>query len=101
MAGPRPPDGRGAHRHVNRRSDMSPTFARLLLAAALAVAPAAPAHAATWESPVALSDTVAGTENLQLVAGSDGRVLAVWSFRLGSGVFGVEAASRRPDGRWG
>lgn len=80
---------------------MSTTYTRFLLAAALAVALAAPARAATWDPPVALSDTVANTENLQLVAGSDGRVLAVWSFRLGSGVFGVEAASRRPDGRWG
>ena len=28
-------------------------------------------------------------------------MLAVWSYRLGSGVSGVDAVSRRPDGRWG
>jgi YD repeat-containing protein len=81
---------------------MSATIARTVIAVAAAVGiMAAPSQAATWEAPVTLSDTVAGTEGLQLVAGSDGRVLAVWGYRLGSGVFGVEAASRRPDGRWG
>jgi hypothetical protein len=72
-----------------------------LALASVTVAPAAPAVAQVWESPVALSDTVATTENVQLVRGSDGRVLALWSFRLASGITGVEAASRRPDGVWG
>jgi hypothetical protein len=68
----------------------------------LAIAMAASAHAATWESPVALSDSVADTDSLQLVAGSDGRVLVVWHYRLATGVSGVDAVSRRPDdGRWG
>ena len=51
--------------------------------------------------PIQLSDTVANTDGVQLVGGTDGRVLAVWSYRLGSGVSGVDAVSRRPDGRWG
>ena len=80
---------------------MSATFARLFVAGALAAALAAPASAATWGPPVPLSDTVASTEGVQLVEGSDGRVLAVWSYRLASGVSGVEAMSLRPDGRWG
>ena len=80
---------------------MLATFVRSLLAGALAAALAAPSSAATWGPPVPLSDTVATTEGVQLVAGADGRVLAVWSYRLGNGVWGVEAASRRPDGRWG
>jgi hypothetical protein len=80
---------------------MSTTVVRVLLAAALAGALAAPSSAATWGPPIPLSDTVAGTDSVQLVAGSDGRVLAVWSYRLGNGVFGVDAVSRRPDGRWG
>ena len=80
---------------------MFATFVRSLLAGALAAALAAPSSAATWGPPVPLSDTVATTEGVQLVAGADGRVLAVWSYRLGNGVWGVEAASRRPDGRWG
>jgi hypothetical protein len=73
-------------------------------AIALAIATtlgAASAPAQTWDAPVALSDTVANTENVQLVAGSDGRVLAVWSYRLASATSGVEAISRRPDGIWG
>ena len=80
---------------------MSTTLVRFLLAAALAAALAAPSSAATWGPPIPLSDTVAGTDSVQLVAGSDGRVLAVWSYRLGNGVSGVDAVSRRPDGRWG
>jgi hypothetical protein len=80
---------------------MSATFVRLCVAGALAAGLAAPSAAATWGPPIQLSDTVASTEGVQLVAGSDGRVLAVWNYRLGSGVFGVEATSLRPDGRWG
>ena len=80
---------------------MSATLVRFLVAGALAAALAAPSSAATWGAPIPLSDTVASTEGIQLVAGSDGRVLAVWDYRLGSGVFGVEAMSLRPDGRWG
>jgi hypothetical protein len=80
---------------------MSATFVRLFVAAAIAAALAAPSPAATWSPPVQLSDTVASTEGVQLVESSDGRVLAVWSYRLGSGVFGVDAMSLRPDGRWG
>jgi hypothetical protein len=60
-----------------------------------------PAGAAPWEPPARLSQPYAGIDSLQLVAGSDGRVLAVWSFRSASGLSGVEAVSRRPDGRWG
>jgi hypothetical protein len=71
----------------------------LLVLAVFAVA--APARAATWEPPIVLSDVVAGTDDVQLLAGSDGRVLAVWSYRLGNGTSGVEAVSRRPDGMWG
>jgi hypothetical protein len=80
---------------------MSATFVRLCVAGALAAALAAPSAAATWGPPIQLSDTVASTDRVQLVHGSDGRVLAVWSYRLGSGVFGVEATSLRPDGRRG
>ena len=80
---------------------MSTTLVRLLLAAALAAALAAPSSAATWGPPIQLSDTVANTDGVHLVGGTDGRVLAVWSYRLGSGVSGVDAVSRRPDGRWG
>jgi hypothetical protein len=80
---------------------MFATFVRVLIAGALAAVLAAPSSAATWSAPIPLSDTVASTEGVQLVAGSDGRVLTVWSYRLASGVFGVEAMSLRPDGRWG
>jgi hypothetical protein len=80
---------------------MSATLVRFLLAAALAAALAAPSSAATWGPPIQLSDTVASTDGIQLVGGSDGRVLTVWSYRLGSGVFGVDAMSLLPDGRWG
>ncbi|HEX5900207.1 MAG TPA: hypothetical protein VFY32_12465, partial [Solirubrobacteraceae bacterium] len=80
---------------------MSAILVRLLVGGALAAALGAPSSAATWGPPVPLSNAVAMTEGLQLVAGSDGRVLAVWTYRLGNGVWGVEAASRRPDGRWG
>jgi hypothetical protein len=78
------------------------TLTRLIVAlvAALSVI-VAPAGAATWEPPVRLSQPYADTDGLQLVAGSDGRVLVVWSFRSASGLSGVEAVSRRPDGRWG
>jgi hypothetical protein len=79
------------------RTTLTTTVA-LAIAATLG---AATASAQTWEAPVALSDTVANTENVQLVAGSDGRVLTVWSYRLASGTSGVEAVSRRPDGIWG
>jgi hypothetical protein len=72
----------------------------VMLAVAAAGAIAAPASAATWEPPVALSNPVTSTDGLQLAAGSDGRVLAVWSYRSGVNS-GVAAASRRPDGRWG
>src|SRR5690349_3634351 len=85
----------------NRRFDMFATFVRVLIAGALAAALAAPAPAATWGPPMPLSDTVATTDGVQLVAGSDGRVLTVWDYRLGSGASGVEAISLRPDGRWG
>ena len=80
---------------------MSATLVRFLVAGALAAALAAPSSAATWGPQVQLSDTVAGTEGIELIKGSDGRVLTVWSYRLGSGVFGVDAMSLRPDGRWG
>src|SRR6266545_5921649 len=90
------PSGRSVT--VERRSVMRTAIVRSLLVTALAVALAAPASAATWGPLVRLSDTVASTENVQLVTGSDGRVLAVWTYRLGNGVFGVEAVSRRPDG---
>jgi hypothetical protein len=80
---------------------MSATLVRFLVAGALAAALAAPSSAATWSPPVQLSDTVASIDGVQLVEGSDGRVLAVWTYRLGSGVSGVDAVSRRPDGRWG
>jgi hypothetical protein len=72
----------------------------LLVLAAIAAVPGG-ARAATWDAPVALSDSVAFTDDIQLVRGSDGRVLAVWDFGLGSGIRGAEAASRLPDGRWG
>jgi hypothetical protein len=77
------------------------SFACVLVAAAATVVLAGFAHAATWTPTTALSDAVAGTDDVQLVAGSDDRVLAVWDFRLGTGVRCVEAVSRRPDGRWG
>jgi hypothetical protein len=77
------------------------SFACVLVAAAATVVLAGSARAATWTPTTALSDAVAGTDDVQLVAGSDGRVLVVWDFRLGTGVRGVEAVSRRPDGRWG
>src|SRR5690349_24245292 len=80
---------------------MAATLVRFLVAGALVAALAAPASAATWGPQVPLSDTIASTEGVQLVQGSDGRVLAVWSYRLASGVFGVDARSLRPDGRWG
>ena len=80
---------------------MRKTWMTALAIALAATVGAATAPAQTWEAPVALSDAVAGTENLQLVAGTGGRVLAVWSYRLGSGTSGVEAVSRRPDGVWG
>jgi hypothetical protein len=81
---------------------MPAALTRILAVAALVLGMAVtPSEAATWGAPIPLSDTVAGTGEVQLVAGSDGRVLAVWSFRLGSGVWGVEAMSHRPDGRWG
>jgi hypothetical protein len=91
---------------MNRRSIMPTSLPRILVAVAIALlltvgVVVAPSSAATWSPPVPLSDTVAGTDGLELVAGSDGRVLAVWTYRLGNGVFGVEAVSRRPDGRWG
>jgi hypothetical protein len=86
---------------VNWRFEMFATLVRFLLVGALAAALAAPSSAATWGPPITLSDTVATTEGVQFVASSDGRVLAVWTYRLGNGVWGVEAASRRPDGRWG
>jgi hypothetical protein len=73
----------------------------LPLAALAALTVATPARAATWEPPIVLSDVVAGIENVQLLAGTDGRVLAVWGYRLGNGTSGVEAVSRRPDGAWG
>jgi hypothetical protein len=77
-------------------------FTHLLLVALSVAALAVPAHAATWESPVALSGGVASADGLQLVEGADGRVLVVWTFRLATGVSGVDAVSRRPDdGRWG
>jgi hypothetical protein len=80
---------------------MSANFVRVLIAGALAAALAAPAPAATWGPPIPLSGTSATTDGVQLVEGSDGRVLAVWTYRLASGVSGVDAMSRRPDGRWG
>src|SRR5689334_16923481 len=99
--GPPPPRTGALRTHSNRRFAMAATLVRFLVAGALVAALAAPASAATWGPQVPLSDTVASTDAAQLVQGSDGRVLAVWSYRLGSGVFGVEAMSLRPDGRWG
>ena len=77
-------------------------LARTAAAAIAVVACLGPAPAlAQWEAPVTVSEPIAFAETPSLAAGADGRVLLTYGFRQPSGLLGVTAVSRRPDGRWG
>jgi len=65
---------------------------------ALALAPAV--ARADWSSPTTISAPTSAVDDLQVVAGADGRALSTWRFRIAD-LAGLHAVSRRPDGAWG